>query len=209
MLNHPKEKYNIEKISREDKIFYTSLSNDELHTALINASYNGNLQTIYELIHHTSLSSELTSNRFIETLNQALFYACSTNRLDIIHFLLTSHHLPEKPDIYMNEEQCLSSAFRNEHLEVVKVLLLQSQTQRPFLMLSNVDLLTELQKGEKEEIINYIIFDYKIQYTQRMDKYLNLKHANHLINKFKRRSLENTLHKELIEKEPLLKKIKI
>lgn len=122
----------------------------------------------------------------------ALSSACKNNCLPIVKYLLTSDELKVKANLSLNGNDAIIDACEKGHIEIVKYLLTSFS--------SNFDMykvFTSASYYDKRDIVNFLIFDLKIEQSESITYYLNEFKRDDIKELFQKRELHEKLTSEI------------
>jgi len=191
---------------------YKIMSQDELNSSFLNACDDNNL----ELVSFLLTSSELKLHANIHYRDEmGLFCAINQENLQIIKYLLSSPDLKEHSDIHYKNDFSLQNSCYFGNLEIIKFLLSAPELKEHANFFANEGHFFKLCcEAQDLRILHYLIFDYNLEKTTSIEKYLNAYPSanffNEVRNMFKTRDLKCDLEDKLdTQNNPEKKKIKI
>jgi ankyrin repeat protein len=190
---------------------YSDRSPGQLAGCLVDACCLGRLDRVKYLI--TKKDVDINFNN-----DQPFREACRSQSFDIVEYLLTSTELQNHSNINNglkeHEVSGLSYACVNGDISLVKYLLSSPNLKEHANVHEGNDNAFKLAfYREKEEVLKYLIFDYKIPYTDDIKEHLqkvityngNMNYHKHIDSMF----LARELNEELTITEHMSKKIKL
>lgn len=187
-------------ITEITKKYFLDLNPRGAYEALLTACCNGSLESVKFLLTNENVEKIDVNEEESFDDYTALQYACSHEHLNIVKFLLT---LPT-----ISESSIIKSTFiacRQDNKEILKELLNthhfinKSETHKQLIVFSK-DL-------EMNNIIDYLIFEYKMPYTREI-KAAIVKDPE-LINIFEKRELYYKCQKDLSKTKLVKVKVKL
>lgn len=130
------------------------------------------------------ISKEQYTNLTKEDINELYFKACTDSNFELIKFLLTSKDIPINADIHYSN--AIVNVCMNNNLEIIKYLLTSDELTEKFNVHNGHDYLFRIAHlHQKMDILDYLIFDFKIKETQLIKMYIgsNMKTINMFINR--------------------------
>jgi ankyrin repeat protein len=145
---------------------------DELNDLLIDAAIAGD----YEAAEYITSSPELEIHADVQfKQGQALTQACKYGHLDIVEYLLTSPLLKTHPHINEDHGSALYYACNTGQLNIVQYLLTSPNLkEHADIHISGDHIFRDLCTNEEYDILNFLIFDYNMQKTDAIEKFLNV-----------------------------------
>jgi hypothetical protein len=169
---------------------YFNKYNDSIKMDLCNACAVGDLNKIKEIINVFHKDSD-------KFLHQAFSHAARYN-LESVKYLLTSPELKVHPDIHFKQNSALYEAFIADRLDIANYLLTSPDLKEHANIHANDDIcFTNMCSVEKYSVIEYLIFDYKIERTQTINEFLTNWEQSLVVDMFNKRTLNQELEKEL------------
>jgi ankyrin repeat protein len=181
-----------------------------LNGSLIDACCLGRLERVKFLINEMNVDINFNND-------QPFREACRSKSFDIVEYLLTSNELKKHSKINNcpeNDVTGLSYACVNGDLKLVQYLLASPDLKElANVNLNNDNALKLAFYREQDAVLEYLIFEYKIPYTEDIKKHLNSivtysgkeNYNKHVNNMFLARELNN----ELSSKQNTSKKVKL
>lgn len=135
----------------------------------------------------------------------ALRVACSYGQFEVVEYLLTSPELKDHANIHFWNDYIMDAACRGLSLDMIKFLLTSPKLKKhPNFYAHNGSAFYELVRNTpndknldlKNEILNYLILDYRIEYNEYIKKHLAYDRKD-LIVMFERRDLVQSLNEDL------------
>lgn len=152
-------------------------------------------------------------------IDEIFIDACGKGNLNIIKYLLTSPELIQHANIHAKDnaykiiDSPILTATSHGHIEVVKYLLSSSELKEHADVHANHDEVFRLAVNNNYlSILEYLIFEYKINKTPIIENFLNHKHnlnSKIIKNMFELRDVNEGLNAELPINEHSSKKVKI
>lgn len=135
----------------------------------------------------------------LESLNNKLVKACASGQLELAEALLISPKLKLHPDISVNNNHPLRWSCVKNQVEVIKYLLRNPKLQKHADVHAMFDTpFKEALRHESEELLQFYIFDLKIEQTefikQALVEYKDKPIGQKVEKMFQARDLEETLH---------------
>lgn len=153
-----------------------NLSQKEIDDLFLLARNKGDVEQVKALLdprlkHHATIIKENGST---------LSFACFHGHLDLVKYLLTDPAVKEQSDIRADGDNALSFAAIQDHTDVVKYLLTSPElTQRP----ENIEFAVKCAKTfGRPNVLNYLIFEYGIEFTASLKKELKSDNAKDIIS---------------------------
>jgi ankyrin repeat protein len=153
-----------------------NLSQKEIDDLFSIACYKGDVEQVKALLdpslkHHAKIVKENGST---------LSFACFHGHLDLVKYFLTDPTVKDQSDIRADGDNALSFAAIQDRIEVVKYLLTSPElTERP----DNIEFAVKCAKSfDKPNMLNYLIFEYGIEFTPSLKKELKSDNAKDLIS---------------------------
>ena len=166
-----------------------------------------------EIVKYLLTSSDLKEHAHIHAQNNAAFIgACIYGALDIVKYLLMSPDLKEHVNIHVDDNLGVRSACWNGHLQLANYLLISSELkEHADIHADNDEAFINICKypKNKDDIIQYLIFDYQIEKTKHIELFLIENKKEDIINMFERRDFEKTLQTELKNENEIKKNNKM
>jgi len=189
---------------------YKNLNQVGLDNSFITMCNYGHLDDIKFLL----TSPQLSLHANIEVNDGAgLAYACMNNHIDIVKYLLTSPDLNKHADIHANDDYPLYCVVNNDYFDLFKYLLSSPELkEHANIHARNADIFKVICFDQLVDMVNYLIFDYKIEMTQDINKYLTEKDTDfnrQVKAMFPVRDLTNALENELASDILIKKRIKL
>jgi len=176
-----------------------------------------------EVVKYLLTSPDLKEHADIHTRDdQGFIYACEKRNFELIKYLLTSPELKEHANIHTKDDLALLYATSEGRIDIVKFLTSSPDLKEHIdIHLDPFQPFTTACANEKLDILQYYIFELKIEKTSQMDFYLNDK-ENHFTSlgintnfintvreMFNIREVKNELTTELDKNNNNEKKLKI
>ena len=175
---------------------------------LISAAKNGNLKIVRFLLE----SEKLKNKAYIHACNdEALLSAMKNNHIEVIKYFLNRKYL--KPTIFHSAYTNLYQCAKTSANDVIIYLL---ENKEKYLDKANIknfqdceyNLLFNIKK-ENSELLKYILIDYNIQITEKMNEKLNDNNFEYIESILSKRDLILNLEKKLKDKKDTTSKPKI
>ncbi len=189
----------------EDRADYQDLVNYSFRSAC----ETGQLETIKFLLN----SKELKTNAQINSVSNdkqdsfsGLTKACQQNHLEVVKYLLESTELTTNANIKERNYVCFQVACRRGHTNIVRYFLNESplNEHQKFAELIENGFFLNARGKNSEELLNFFIFEHKIQLTQKIKDFINAFNLSSVERLFNTRELEKTLKSNLSEKNTQL-----
>ena len=157
------------------------------------------LLTSDELVNHANI-------RYFD--NVALRNACIEGTSKLVKYLISDKSLKIHADINIYKGGSWKRACENGRLDVIKVIL-ESPHVSTYTSLDMNELLKIACKYNRVNIIDYLVFEYKMQGDINIKHYLKGQDKEYIVNIFEKRELEKRLHITLPQSVYKSPKIKI
>lgn len=181
---------------------------------LTEACYHNHLHIVKWLLTNDKIKNLVTID---EHGGNPLEYAVERNHIEIVTYLLTSPDLTQHADVHLSYDKVFTKACSKGNVEMVK-LLLECDKLQPYANDSEKIIKEKLELGfleafdkKQSELLEYFLFELKLQPGDSMNKYLNLfdeEKIEKLFGYFENRDLHEKLH-SLLPTKVLAKKKKI
>jgi hypothetical protein len=145
-------------------------------------------------------------SEFYGNLNLQIHYAAINDNLPLVKALLNTHE-PEKRNKWVfTTSKLFKEACKTGNSEVMKYLYSEPNFKN---ILNPLLGLIEACRAENKDVIQFIIFDYRIKLTEEVSSYLKKSGNKHLISMIEKRELSEQLNTELNHNSEISKKLKI
>lgn len=153
-----------------------TLSQKEINELFATACLEGNVDQIKELLFSPELKNHATIKK---NEGSTLSFACFNGHMELVQYLLTSPEVQHLSDIHADGENALSFAACENHKEIVKYLL-TSPDLKEHAKNANFALKCSMSFGSKETL-DYLIYEYGIEFTPELQKELKKDNGKDLI----------------------------
>lgn len=182
--------------------------NRAIENGFFKACTNGHLEVVKHLIN----SKEGRQYIDIHLDEDEVFRkSCASGHVNVVEYLLTSPDLNTKAHIHADDDYGFRHACANGHLEVVEFLLSSPKIKDHVNIHTDDDcgFLWAAENQENWHVVEYFIFDRKIEKTKTIDRFLKNEKCEVIEKMFEIRDMQKTLTEELPKKEVINKKSKI
>jgi len=182
----------------------------DLRLSLTKACDQGDFNKVKELLTSTKLKDVIKINH-----NNYLLAACLSNNVDIVRYFFTSDTIKNYNDLGADSDYELLLSCNGNHLDVVKFLLESDDVENKPNIHYKDDLIFNNTLFRKQvELLEYLIFDLKIEKTEGIQRRLNNNKNDIEFNKqvakwFEIRDLEKDLKDNLVSDNKNNTKIKL
>ena len=135
---------------------------------------------------------------FQDELSNKLIIACMDGDVDLTRYLLTSSELKRHANINVDHSSALVWSVYGNHLDIVKYLLTSPELIEHLNIHIHEDFIFKNTCNDhKTDMMDYLIFDYKITKTQEIETYLVKSSRQNILDLFEKRELEEKLQLQL------------
>lgn len=145
-----------------------------------------------------------------EQLNDEFINQCRDGDIETIKYLLTSPDLEKHAEIHSKNDFGIMNACVHQKLKIVDYLLKSSELkEHANIHVRNDVIFKNACHHNRWNIIEYFIFDYQIDKTKEIEKYLVKQNKINILNMFDKRELEKRIQKDLQKNAEKYNKIKL
>jgi hypothetical protein len=142
-------------------------------------------------------SEKITINGKIEG-DYLFMYAFENNHLDVVEYLLNSPKAENIKNESIKSGQLLKNACAYGNLDAIKFVFNAPQLKDKIdIHVNKDDCFRILARQNKEEILNYFIFELELNRTKYIDNYLKVNQRKDIDSMFEARDLQKELNNEL------------
>lgn len=162
-----------------------------------------------EVLDYILNSNEIELHAKIDS--DLMFYqTCSNNHIEIFEYLFKLPQMKNDIDFTIKSGELLQLACAYANLNTIKYILTYPDFENKInIHVENEKAFRILINQEKNDVIQYLIFDFKIEKNDDLAYLLQEKKRLDIVKMFETRDLKGQLSNELKESHNLVKKIKI
>lgn len=166
---------------------------------LCTAALYGHLEVVKYLLNSPTLKENCNINDYD---GKAFIYACGEQKVEIVKYLLTSHDLKEKLNLNKILVNAMRLACQKDNVELADCLINVPELEKQIDIHQEQDaIFKNALESRARKVIQFLIFDKKIEKTQYIEKLLNEKPNVEVEKWFSLKELNNKLTTKLEQKK--------